>query len=148
MKGSNNMLKCSFCERSFAEDEITIYRGDKVCPYCGHEDFEEAIQCKVCGDYFFYDELTCGVCEDCKEDLKFPYKYDPKSCYELSKDEQEEVSLNAFLVSQFTPEQIEEVLMRDLILATTEMPPDYSSFIDSDEMWFIEKVLEEVKMDE
>lgn len=142
------MLKCSFCERSFAEEEITLYRGDKVCPYCGHEDFEEAVQCKVCGDYFFDDELTFGVCEICKEDLKFPYKHDPKKCYELSKDEKEEVSLNSFLVSQFTAEQIEEVLMKELIIQSAIPYPDYSNFIDSDEMWFIEKVLEEVKTDE
>lgn len=142
------MLKCSFCERSFAEEEITIYRGDKVCPYCGHEDFEEAVQCKVCGDYFFDDELTFGVCGECKDDLKFPYKHDPKKCYELSKDEKEEVSLNAFLVSQFTPKQIEEVLVRELIVSMAETLPDYSNFIDSDEMWFIEKVLEEVKTNE
>lgn len=142
------MLKCSFCERCFGEDEITIYRGDKVCPYCGHEDFEEAVQCKVCGDYFFDDELTCGVCEECKDDLKFPYKHDPKKCYELSKDEQEEVSLNAFLVSQFTTEQIEEVLMKELIIQSAIPYPDYSNFIDADEMWFIEKMLEEVKTDE
>ena len=142
------MLKCSFCERSFAEEEITLYRGDKVCPYCGHEDFEEAVQCKVCNQYFFYDELTYGVCEDCKDDLKFPYKHEPKKCYELSKDEQEEVSLNAFLVSQFTPEQIEEILMKELIVQSAIPYPDYSNFINNDEMWFIEKVLEEVKTNE
>lgn len=142
------MLKCSFCERSFGEEEIALYRGDKVCPYCGHEDFEEAVQCKVCGDYFFDDELTFGVCEECKDDLKFPYKHDPKKCYELSKDEHEEVSINAFLVSQFTPKQIEEVLVRELIVSMAETLPDYSNFIDSDEMWFIEKVLEEVKTNE
>lgn len=142
------MLKCSFCERSFGEDEITIYRGDKVCPYCGHEDFEEAVQCKVCGDYFFDDELTFGVCEICKEDLKFPYKHDPKKCYDLSKDEHEEVSLNAFLVSQFTTEQIEEVLMKELIIQSAIPYPDYSNFIDADEVWFIEQMLEEVKTDE
>lgn len=142
------MLKCGFCESAFAEENIVKCGLEKKCPHCGYDDFDEAAQCEICGKYFFYDELTCGVCEECKDDLKFPYKYDPKRCYELSKDEHEEVSLNAFLVSQYTPEQIEEVLMKDLILAMAEMPPDYSNFIDSDEVWFIEKMLEEVKTDE
>ena len=154
------MYKCLNCGHIFSEGEqgsykenvgeywgCECYEARNCCPVCNGE-YEEATKCKFCGGVFLDEELNRGMCEECKDDLKFPYKHDPKKCYELSKDEQEEVSLNAFLVSQYTPEQIEEVLMKDLILSMAEMPPDYSNFIDSDEMWFIEKMLEEVKTDE
>ena len=42
----------------------------------------------------------------------------------------------------------QEVLMNELIVQSAIPYPDYSNFIDSDERWFIEKVLEEVKTDE
>lgn len=136
------MLKCGVCERSFSEYDIVVHKGEKVCPYCGHDDYEQATQCKSCGDYFLDDELTFGVCVGCKDNFKTAYIHNPKMCYELSKDEKEEVNLNAFLVSQFTTKQIEEVLFKELIIQSVLQLPDYSAFIDGDEMWFIEKMLE------
>ena len=140
------MFKCRHCENTFSER--AFFKGDWVCPHCGSEETEGVIRCSYCGDLFFDDELKYGVCEQCVEDLKFPYKYDPVRCYKLSAEEKDEIWLNSFLLSQFNQQEIEEILLKEIIVQAATPYPDYSSFINEDEMWFIEKALEEVKKSE
>lgn len=45
----------------------------KVCPECGSEEIEEAIQCWDCQEYFLESELNYNqdnnlVCKDCEEE--------------------------------------------------------------------------------
>lgn len=68
------MWYCRNCDTRFHDpetqtervtDDPVMYIPYGVCPYCGSDDYVEAVQCKVCGDYFDEEELIGGICKDC-----------------------------------------------------------------------------------
>lgn len=150
------MFKCYDCEETFFEPNNTTeklgeyfgepaYRTLATCPYCGGA-FDYAKQCEKCGEWFFEDELTEGYCEICVEELEEEYRYDAKKCYELTKEETEKIEINAFLVSQYSVAEIEELLLKDLIESQKQgSSVDFIDFINENGSWFIEKIKEEVQ---
>jgi hypothetical protein len=104
-------------------------------------------KCVICEDVFEYDEITDGVCNECLKELVARYKYDIAKCYDLSKKnaEKHSVDIDYFLSCMFTEEQINEVLYRELAVASAIMPVDCTNFIEADRYWFDERVIEEVK---
>ena len=141
------MYKCADCGYMF--DEGITYTEDygeqkEGCPRCGGY-FEETVRCDECGEQFLEEELTSGLCEECAEKLKNKYRYDFSKCFKISQEERESVELNSFLCSQFTAEEIERILLRELMIASSVCPVDCSDFIENDELWFLEKAIEGVK---
>ena len=143
------MFKCYDCEATFFEprnvsERVGEYHGEPAytsyacCPECGGA-FGKAVQCKECDEWFFDDELTEGVCDECVEEIKAKYRYDIKGCYELAKTETQSVEINSFLASQYSVADIEELILKDL-LQNGEV--DCSNFINEDDSWFIERVME------
>lgn len=150
-------FKCLKCGHIFEEGEEKTYienygePGGKpylqwfgCCPLCGGE-YEETKQCVVCGSEHLKDELYfCDVCENCKDDIKFEYKYRPDLCYKLAEKGKRSVSINPFLADMFTEEQINEILFKELISSSSFMPVNCEAFIEADEYWFIENAIKEV----
>ena len=132
-------------DRGFIGDE-RVYEVMGGCPCCGGS-YDETVRCKKCGSEHLEDELFDGVCEDCLVDIKSTYKYNIKKCFELAdkSGEKNNVGINPFLFCMFTERQIEEVLYRELIYASSVKPIDCTPFIESDEYWFNERIVEEVK---
>ena len=152
--------KCLECGHIFDECEISTWQesGGEIfgsqsyetmsgCPIC-KGDYEKTEKCRVCGGEFLEEELTDGVCDDCVEKEKENYRYNPQKCYELSKDETGKVEINYFLSCMFTEKQIEEILLLNVRKASALMPIDCSAFMNADNSWFEERVVEEVKKDE
>lgn len=147
--------KCLECGHIFEEGEqaeleekygldTPPYEKWSGCPLC-RGDYEEAVKCECCGAEFLEEELTDGVCEDCLEQEKDTYRYNPQKCYELSKDETAKVEINYFLSCMFTERQIEEILLLNIRKASALMPIDCSAFMDADKSWFEERIIEGVK---
>ena len=71
------MIICKNCEQLFDEDEfrsidVSQWIDDRryeehehVCPYCGSDDYSEAVECKSCGEYIPEECAYDGYCEDC-----------------------------------------------------------------------------------
>ena len=140
--------KCTNCGHIFEEGE-EAHCGDgfsepriAVCPACG-DFFELAKPCQCCGGQFLEDELTEGMCEECIEETINDYSFGHISeLYLISSDEKEEVELNAFIASMFSPSQINELLLQELLKQNETHTVDCSYFIKSDKNWFIEKIAE------
>jgi hypothetical protein len=139
------------CEQAEWEEKHGLdtppYEKFVGCPLCGCT-YEETVKCECCGADFLEEELTYRVCEDCLEQEKNTYRYNPQKCYELSKDETAKVEINYFLSCMFTEKQIEEILLLNIRKASALMPIDCSAFMDADNSWFEERVVEEVKKSE
>ena len=151
------MYKCCSCGHLFEEGEQAVweerhgldtppYEKWSGCPIC-RDGYEEVNQCKKCGSWHTEDELTNGLCDECLNDIAMEYKYDIAKCYALSKKsgETHQVEVDSFLADMFTPEQINDVLYRELVIASAIKPVDCTTFIDADRDWFNEKIAEEVK---
>lgn len=151
---------CPNCGNTFNDGEQKVsreamgYMGDELvyqdwsyCPYCGETGFEEAKKCRRCCEDFLEDYLTNGYCDDCAKVERDKYKYDYKGCYEIAKSggDKQEVELNGFLATLFTPQQIEEVLLKELFVASAYAPVDCTPYIEGDEGWFTDAILKEVK---
>lgn len=133
--------QCHNCLRDFEEpDIIEEPHGEKhgVCPYCkGY--FEEMTQCRICGQYFTEDELSGGVCDECI----YEHDTDHELCYRLGEKSTELVSINSFLASAFTVEQINEILYHRLKEISRITNISCYNFIDSDKSWFAEQLIKE-----
>lgn len=145
------MFKCVTCGEVFDTPETkssylcecgesSVYEGYGVCPNCQSDEFEEAQKCEVCGEYMLEDEIFGDVCEGCIQQ----YENDIQGCYELSQNEAEEISINAFLCTMFTTQEIEELLLRELKNANASC----KKFIESDKTRFGELLLEKEKKNE
>jgi hypothetical protein len=140
------IYKCYDCGHIFEEGE-QIYSGDgwnepiiSVCPVCGGS-FEEAEICCLCGGQFLEDELTEGLCEDCIKEKIEEYSFNHiTELYLMASNEKEEVELNAFIACMFSPSQINELLLRELVESDKMKNVDCSPFIKYDKNWFIEKI--------
>ena len=157
--------KCTTCGNIFEEGEEKncyeylaeawgkqIFEKKSYCPSCGSEGFEEAHKCKSCGGSFIEDELYIynGYCEECAKETARGYKYKLVDCYKISQktNSKNSVDIDFFLSCMFTPEQINEVLYRELVSSTAVAPVDCTPFIEADESWFIDVVMEEVNNNE
>lgn len=152
--------KCNECGHIFEDGEFYVqseYMGEcwgtpaydtfRYCPSCGGDEWEEAGHCAKCHGIFLDDEMTEGLCEECLSDIAVSYKYDLAKCFALSQKsgEKQPVDIDYFLSCMFTPEQINEVLYRELAVAAAVKPVDCTPFIETDRYWFDERVAEEVK---
>lgn len=154
--------KCE-CGHTFKDSEFLVkseymgefwgepaYKDFSYCPYCGGDCCEEASQCHECGGVFLDDEMTEGYCDGCIANMVSDYKYNIAKCYSLSRSsgEKEEVEIDFFLASMFSPELINEVLYRELVQCSAIAPVDCTPFIEADEYWFKDRIVEEVKKNE
>lgn len=138
--------KCYECGHIFEEGEQN-YSGDgwnepkiEVCPVCG-DTFGEAQICSRCGGQFLKDELTEGFCENCVNEAIEEYGFNHiTELYLMASNEKEEVELNAFIASMFSPSQINELLLRELLKSDKIKKVDCSHFLKSDKNWFLEKI--------
>jgi hypothetical protein len=141
-------LDCGHLFESGEEGCSKEYRGEhfgqdcyekmSCCPLCGG-DFDEAKPCKICGFYELEEELTLNhVCNKCIDS----YKYDIDSCYDIGKNENQDIELNLFLSIMFSKDDIENILLNEL---KKQKFVDCSRFIDSDREWFADMILKEVK---
>lgn len=119
------------------------YEDMSGCPICGG-DYAKAKKCEMCRTVHLEEELEAGVCGDCVE----KYRNDIDMCYAIGAHEKDDVSLNSFLLSVFSPEQIEEILFSALKEAKKLVEIDCKEFISNDLWWFCKKLLEEVKKNE
>ena len=63
------------------------YEGDDyVCPHCGSEELQEAVQCPICGEYVAEEESYDGYCENCVEKAATPENLIEWSEYEKDTD--------------------------------------------------------------
>ena len=142
--------KCLNCGHIFEEGEQTTreehhpygmgYATEEFscCPMCeGY--YEKTEKCQICLGEFFKSELNgeC-VCDDCVNEFSKNFEV----CYKISKDEKEEIKINALLVSLLDVADIEEILYQHL--KNTEKHIDCSEFVKQDKYWFAEKLAEEV----
>ena len=150
--------KCLECGHIFEEGEqveweethgleTPPYEKWSGCPLCKGA-YEETVRCSICKGEFLQEELTDGCCEDCVEQLKDEYRYNPQKCYEISKDETSKIEINYFLSCMFTEKQIEDILIENIRKASSLVPIDCSAFLEADRSWVEEKIIEEVKKNE
>lgn len=123
-----------------------IYEETYCCPSCGERGFEETFRCKKCNGSFIKDELVGGYCEDCIKDMISDYKYRVADCYRISQKNNitAEIEIDGFLACMFTPQQINEVLYKEIVSSTAIAPVDCTPFIEDDESWFADIIIEEV----
>lgn len=141
--------QCHECDRSFEEPDFVIethgfelppYEKMAVCPYCkGY--FEQMYQCKICGEWFTDEELTMDVCDECI----YQHDTDIELLYKIGNEEEakEKISINGFVASVFTEEQISEILMRELRNIKDITNISCIEFIGSDKSWFAEQLIKE-----
>lgn len=145
--------KCEDCGHIFNSGEAAVvldnaewiggdYFEEKrdACPCCGSLYIQEAHRCIDCGGLFLEDELEEGFCADCIDTMLFKLKRDPIGCFSVAKNNgaTEAVSLNIFLATMFSPEEIEQILLRELVEASAVIPVDCTPFIECDRSAFIE----------
>ena len=117
------MQICKDCGTVFKDDECPTYEEDygfetgvgfKSCTQTFEEcgcggDLTEAKQCEICGEWEDPDNLIEDICERCFEE---------KSTFEnaigFGAENKEYVEINGYLASEFTSEQIERVLLKEL----------------------------------
>ena len=137
---------CLDCGNIFEDGEIESWvepHGETMygCPMC-RGNYEEAVACSVCGSEHLEEDLNGGVCDDCING----YRRDFDFCYHISLCEEENISINALLISLFDKSDIEAILIEHI---KNKMPDvDCSQFIDEDISWFGERLAEEVRKNE
>ncbi len=135
-------------ELKSVSEEVGEYWGSpayatySVCPCCDCEDLEEATECECCGEYFGEEEIYNGVCYECLHSFDNNWKYWYSKC--KKHNEKDVVMLNLFLANQFTEEQIEEILYRELEKKEKLQPGsvDCCDFVDTDEDWAADMIKE------
>lgn len=108
------------------------------CPKC-HGEYVETAKCEICGAEIHPDEVVCEMCIDER-------KHDFDMCYRVCGDEKDEIKLNALLVSLFDVADIEAILYQYVKNNCPDI--DCTPFIENDESWFADRLIEEVKKDE
>lgn len=123
------MLICDRCGQVIAEEDLDLthdrdyvnngvgrecVRDDEFYKECGcGGDWVDATECKVCGEWF-NDEHYRKVCDDClDENATF------ENAIKMGDEEycQHEVKINGYLANEFSTDQIEAILERELVEA-------------------------------
>lgn len=103
--------------------------------------YGKKIVCPKCKKEFLDTEnKSLYICDECLENAKFLYRYNAKKCFDLSKEEKEQIEINAFLTSQFSVDEIETILLNELRRDAETPYSDYINFIEKDEYWFAESI--------
>ena len=107
------------------------------------ENGNEIARCKSCFKLFKIEEMTNRICEECFKE----YSENIDVLYKVGKyDKKKEIQLNSFLHSVFTVEEIEEILIEKIKeCEKIKHKLDFSEFVNQDEFWFAEKVVEVLK---
>lgn len=100
-------------------------------------------RCLRCGDLHSIFDLTNGFCDDCIEQEKQNLKYNFERCMQIA--EKESVEINGFLLTQFTPVEIETVLYRELKEANAICPIDCTTFLEVNAEWVKNRITEEME---
>lgn len=150
------MYKCLKCGHIFENGEEARWKESRGecwgtlcseemsgCPNC-HGDYEETTPCAVCGLEHLVKELRGGVCNDCIEE----YRYDVDMCFKIGANDTDSIELNCFLAAMFDKEEIEQILLGRLKIIQKYVKIDCRKFIDSEQYWFGENLVEEVKKNE
>jgi hypothetical protein len=144
------MFKCLECGAVFDEPktwgesrpygEGCAYEAFSGCPSCG-EGFDEAFECDCCGEYFTKDEMIDGVCKDCIEKVVSRNKNNFKDCFLMCKDEEKaSVEINLFLSEMFSQSQIEEILIKELLVTSAFGLVDCSRFLNDNVELLVKKM--------
>jgi hypothetical protein len=120
---------------------MSCHEGMSGCPKC-RGDYEKSVPCAICGSEHLEEDLVGGVCEECISE----YKNDFDMCYKVCGGEKDEIKLNALLVSLFDVADIEAILYQYVKNNCPDI--DCTPFIENDESWFADRLIEEVKKDE
>lgn len=108
---------CDKCGRVFDDPkELKNMGGDVgesvyVCPYCGHDEYEEVVECAVCGDVVRESETVECVCENCLN-----HHAGRKQAFALGKVCEDFIAVNGFIRSLLPDdEDIERILLETII---------------------------------
>lgn len=135
--------KCKNCETVWPIGEKTF---NTICPKCGYgggedDDYpEEVILCSCCGKYVDSVDM-CSSDEFCKECVE-EETYNVDLAYEIGDESKIEVSLNAFLVSSYGVDSIEEELL-DYVMHKNKYPASDAHDFLKDYEWEVEAKLKE-----
>lgn len=109
------MYICERCGNTFDEPKELKNMGgdigehDYICPYCGCDEYDEAIECAVCGDIVNESDSHECVCDSCLE------KNANIVGATLFGDENYEcVDINSFYMQFFDSKQINEILKTEM----------------------------------
>ena len=91
-------------EKLFIDGQLVHEEKGYYC-HCGGS-IVPAKQCEVCGEYYIEDDITDGVCYQCLDKQK---TYE--NVIEMGIECVENIEVNGFLASVFTPQEIEAILM-------------------------------------
>lgn len=119
------MYICDRCETTCSEDELPKFTEDygydtgvgwMSCPQefvedcsCGGS-WEEATECKGCGEYFL-NEHYIDYCESC---IDKEATFENAMIFGDEEDSKVTVEINGYLAHEYTAEQIETLMRRDL----------------------------------
>lgn len=138
------MLICNNCGDIISEDELgTICEKEIVdcgvgqlcvsrneyypgCS-CGGE-FEQATECEFCGEYFL-DSDNNHICKNCLDENS---TYENALSFGAEKDCKEKIEINGYLAHEFTIEQIETILKKELAEANKLTHLKYKEFLLED----------------
>lgn len=115
---------CEYCGKVLDEEELPVYNEDygfetgigyksiiqEIVDTCNcGGNFVEATECEMCGEYF-NDCDDIGICNNClEENATF------ENAIKIGDDNPEKIYINGYLASEFTNEEIEEILRRELV---------------------------------
>jgi hypothetical protein len=119
---------------------VSCFQYLSGCPKCGGE-YEESTPCSICGSEQLEEDLNGGLCDECID----KYKNDIHMCFNVGKNDDDDVELNCFLASMFEKREIEEILFEELKKRNKYVTVDCEKFINSDRSWFAERLLEELE---
>lgn len=139
------MYICVDCGKVFDEEEISVWhesRGvywgepctEKMygCPNCKGE-FVKAKKCKICGDWL--KEYDWDICEECYS------KYMTKeTCLEIGKENASTIKLNDFIVSNFSKEEIEKIVMEKFQENAEKIANAVKDYCEYDMSYFVDWV--------
>lgn len=144
------VFRCNECGHLFEEGEQVEwvethglnsppYEAWSGCPIC-KGDYVETEECEICGGHYLSEDLSGGVCRDCID----KHRNDYELCELINNGEKVNVKIDAFLATQFTIDEINELLKFHLHFKARSCNIDCSEFIDNDISWFAEELVKNI----
>lgn len=119
------MFICIDCGKTYEDYEVETTECE-----CGGE-LVEAYRCKKC---YNWTPIHRPICMDCLNEYKTV-----ETMLEIGSDWEEQISLNGFLVSAFTKEDIERILTDALkSKKVDEIKKEVDKYCDDDIVYFME----------